>query len=92
MQTFTQKVYNVVKRIPAGETLSYKQVAVLAGNPKACRAVGSILHRNIDPAVPCHRVVRSDGEIGGYNRGVQNKIKILKREGAMKNKLWTKKQ
>lgn len=78
---FTQKVYKVVKKIPKGEILTYKEVARRAGKPKAYRAVGNILNKNYDPKIPCHRVIRSDGKIGGYNRGVVNKLKILKKEG-----------
>ncbi|MFZ3073846.1 MAG: MGMT family protein [Minisyncoccales bacterium] len=81
--TFKQKVFAAVKKIPRGRTLSYKQVAEMAGSPLACRAVGNILHANYDPAVPCHRVVRSDGKIGGYNRGAKAKIRRLQKEGAL---------
>lgn len=47
--------------------MTYKEVAIRAGNPKASRAVGMILSRNTDLAIPCHRVIRSDGRLGGYN-------------------------
>lgn len=77
---FADSVYNVVKRIPRGETLTYKEVAERAGSPRAFRAVGNILNKNYDPTIPCHRVVRSDGGIGGYNRGVETKRKILSEE------------
>lgn len=80
--SFTQKVYQIVKKIPKGEVLTYKEVATCAGKPKACRAVGNILNKNYDPKIPCHRVIRSDGKAGGYNRGAVNKIKILEKEGA----------
>lgn len=83
--SFKEKVYSVVKKIPKGKVLTYKEVAKRAGKPKAYRAVGNILHKNVDPQVPCHRVVRSDGKIGGYNRGMSSKIKILKLEGYIKN-------
>jgi O-6-methylguanine DNA methyltransferase len=79
---FAQKVYRIVKKIPKGKVLTYKEVASRAGKPKAYRAVGNILNKNYDPKIPCHRVIRSDGKIGGYNRGVVNKRKILKKEGA----------
>lgn len=62
--------------------MTYKQVAVAAGSPKAFRAVGNILNKNYDLSIPCHRVVRSDGTIGGYNRGVEKKFEILKKERA----------
>jgi O-6-methylguanine DNA methyltransferase len=58
-------------------------VAKLAGSPKAYRAVGNILNKNYDPQIPCHRVIRSDGTTGGYNRGSAQKIKILKSEKAI---------
>lgn len=81
MMTFKQRVFEVIKKIPKGSVLTYKEVAVRAGNIKASRAVGNILHTNYDKSIPCHRVVRSDGYPGGYNRGLEKKIKILKREG-----------
>jgi len=77
---FKDNVFAVVKNIPKGRTLTYKQVAAAAGNPKASRAVGSILHTNFDPTIPCHRVVRSDGKLGGYNRGEELKKKLLEQE------------
>jgi len=80
MPTFTEKVFNVVRAIPAGKTLTYQEVAIKSGRPKAYRAVGNILNTNFDPKIPCHRVIRSDGKTGGYNRGVEKKNKILARE------------
>lgn len=78
---FAEKVRAIVKRIPAGETMTYAQVAARAGNPHAARAVGAIMRGNYDPAIPCHRVVRSDGSMGGYNRGgPSRKRAILARE------------
>lgn len=62
-RTFTQKVYNVVRKIPEGQVLTYKQVAQFAGRPRAHRAVGNILNKNYSPEIPCHRVVRSAGQI-----------------------------
>jgi O-6-methylguanine DNA methyltransferase len=79
--SFKQRVINKVKEIPKGKVLTYKQVAEKAGSPLAFRAVGNILNKNKDPKVPCHRVVRSDGRIGGYRWGVKRKRKILKKEG-----------
>lgn len=67
--SFTDRVRQVVAAIPPGETRSYSAVAAAAGNPRAARAVARIMARNFDPAVPCHRVVRQDGTLGGYNRG-----------------------
>ena len=79
--TFSLRVYGVVKRIPQGKTLSYKEVARLAGSPRACRAVGTILSKNFDSRIPCHRVIRSDGSLGEYNRGSIKKKKLLHYEG-----------
>ncbi len=79
-QSFTDDVYKVVKKIPEGKVLTYKQVAEKAGRPNAFRAVGNILNKNYNPEIPCHRVVRSDGTPGGYNRGATQKIARLKQE------------
>jgi O-6-methylguanine DNA methyltransferase len=62
---FKTRVCAVVAKIPKGKTLSYKQVAALAGNPKAYRAVGNLMHKNKNPEVPCHRVIKSDGSPAG---------------------------
>jgi len=84
MQTFREKVLSVVRKIPKGKSMTYKQVAVKAGNSKAARAVGAIMRTNYDPKIPCHRVVRSDGSLGSYNRGgTVRKREILKREGVL---------
>lgn len=79
-KTFTQKVYEVVSKIPKGKTLSYKEVAQKAGSPNAFRAVGNILNKNYDPKIPCHRVIKSNGNLGGYNRGAKRKKEILEKE------------
>jgi O-6-methylguanine DNA methyltransferase len=77
---FRQNVLKVVKSIPRGQTLTYREVASRAGNSRAARAVGSILKTNFDLQIPCHRVVRSDGSLGGYNRGMRKKRALLTRE------------
>ncbi len=79
---FKEKVLKIVSKIPRGKTLSYLEVAKLAGSPRACRAVGNILNKNYDHKIPCHRVIKSNGEAGDYNRGRKNKIKLLRKEGA----------
>lgn len=81
--SFKEKVLNIVAKIPKGKTFTYKEVALKAGSPKASRAVGNILNKNYNPAIPCHRVIRSDGKIGGYNRGAKKKINLLKKEKAI---------
>ncbi len=81
---FKEKVLNIVRQIPRGYVLTYKEVAKLAKNPKAYRAVGNILNKNKDyKNIPCHRVVRSDGKIGGYNRGTDKKHSLLARENVI---------
>lgn len=82
MRSFKEKVLRIVAEIPKGETLTYREVAGRAGRPQAYRAVGNILSKNFDPRVPCYRVIRSDGQIGGYNGGREQKINILRKEGA----------
>ena len=82
--TFREKVYAAVRKIPKGKVVKYKEVGKRAGKPLASRAVGNILNKNVDPKVPCHRVIRSDGKIGGYRAGKNFKIKILKMEGYIK--------
>ena len=77
---FKQRVLEVVKTISSGQTMTYGQVAALAGNPRAARAVGMILSRNFDSTIPCHRVIRANGDVGGYNRGSENKIRMLRSE------------
>ena len=84
-QTFEQKVKAIVAKIPKGKTMTYKEVATKAGSPNAARAVGSVMKANYDPKVPCHRVIRSDGVIGDYNRGGSaEKLRKLREEGALK--------
>jgi methylated-DNA-[protein]-cysteine S-methyltransferase len=78
---FSQKVLAVVRKIPKGEILTYKEVARLAGSPRAWRAVGNILNKNWNLRIPCHRVIRADRSYGGYNRGTSKKVSILRKEG-----------
>jgi O-6-methylguanine DNA methyltransferase len=80
--SFAARVLAAVKRIPRGKTKSYAEIALAAGSPGAFRAVGNILNKNYDPAVPCHRVIRRNGETGGYNRGRRQKIELLRKENA----------
>jgi methylated-DNA-[protein]-cysteine S-methyltransferase len=81
--TFKDAVYDVVAKIPKGKFMTYKEVAIKIGKPNAARAVGTALSKNFNPKIPCHRVIRTDGKMGGYNRGgVAKKSDILKKEGA----------
>lgn len=82
--SFRDKVRAVVAKIPKGKSMTYKEVAAKAGNPKAARAVGAIMRSNYNGDIPCHRVVRSDGSLGSYNRGgTMRKRELLKAEGAL---------
>jgi O-6-methylguanine DNA methyltransferase len=83
MISFQEKVYQVVSKISKGKVLTYKEVALLCGRPLAWRAVGNILNKNRNPKIPCHRVVRSNAEIGGFSRGVNRKLYLLKKEGVV---------
>jgi len=77
-----QSVYNLVSNIPPGKVATYGQLASSVGNPRAARGIGKILNKNPRPIiVPCHRVVRSDGHIGGYMYGKERKITLLLNEG-----------
>ena len=78
---FERKVWLALKEIPYGETKTYKWLAERIGNPKANRAVGQALSKNPIPIVfPCHRVIESDGSIGGYSSGVDIKRRLLEIE------------
>lgn len=84
MKTFTEQVYDVVRKIPEGKFMTYKEVAIKMGKPNSARAVGAALSKNYNLDIPCHRVIRTDGKMGGYNRGgVTKKLEILKGEGAI---------
>jgi methylated-DNA-[protein]-cysteine S-methyltransferase len=78
---FEKKVYLAVSKIPRGRTRSYKWVAAKIGHPRAYRAVGNALNKNpYVGKVPCHRVIKSDGSIGGFAKGVEYKREMLKAE------------
>ncbi len=83
MTLFQQKVYDAVKKIPKGKVFTYKEIAQIIGSPDAARAVGAALKKNTDPGVPCHRVIKSNGEPGGYNGLAGKKIQLLRSEGAI---------
>lgn len=79
---FQQAVWRALQRIPAGETRSYAQLAASIGMPKAVRAVGSANGANpVSVLIPCHRVIRTDGSLGGYAWGLERKAALLRREG-----------
>ncbi len=81
---FQQKVWKFLKTIPKGKVKTYKEVAIGINKPKAVRAVANACGRNpYAPKIPCHRVIRSDGKLGGYSApgGLKTKKKLLKKEG-----------
>jgi methylated-DNA-[protein]-cysteine S-methyltransferase len=81
---FQKKVYEIVRQIPKGGIMTYKEVASAIGKPLAYRAVGNALNKNpFAPKVPCHRVIKSNGDIGGFASGTKKKIELLKKEGAI---------
>jgi AraC family transcriptional regulator of adaptative response/methylated-DNA-[protein]-cysteine methyltransferase len=78
---FQQQVWQILQSIPAGETITYAQVAQRLGNPSAVRAVARAIASNrVAVAIPCHRVIGSDGELRGYRWGIERKQTLLKRE------------
>jgi O-6-methylguanine DNA methyltransferase len=79
---FSQKVWRLTAQIPRGRVATYGELARVLGRPGAARAVGNALNKNPDASrVPCHRVVRGNGQIGGYAWGSPAKAKILRQEG-----------
>ncbi len=80
-KSFAERVYQVTSQIPKGKVSTYRDIAHKLNN-KAYRAVGTALNKNPHaPVVPCHRVINSNGELGGFASGLKNKIKLLKEEG-----------
>ena len=73
---FSKKVHAIVAKIPKGKTMSYREVAMRAGNPRASRAVARIMSQNFSPDIPCHRVICSNGELGGYNIEVRKRVTL----------------
>lgn len=83
MTPFQRSVLETIFTIPAGETMTYAEVAAVAGKPGAARAVGNVMASNPIPLIlPCHRVVASNG-LGGFTGGLEVKRKLLKLEGAL---------
>ena len=81
---FQLKVWNYLKKIPRGKVKTYSEVAKSIGRPLAVRAVASAIGKNpLAPQIPCHRVIRSDGSLGGYSGkgGIKTKRLLLKKEG-----------
>jgi len=83
MSEFQARVLELVSKIPKGKVTTYKELARALGSPRACRAVGNVLARNPRPIeIPCYRVVKSDGKIGGCRKlGSKRKAELLVEEG-----------
>lgn len=85
---FRRRAWESMREIPAGETISYAELAERAGYPGAARAAGSACGSNlVGIVIPCHRVVRSDGSLGGYGWGLERKQWLLRHEGALDRRL-----
>ena len=88
LSNFEKKVYRAILGIPLGQTRSYRWVAKKIGSPNAARAVGTALGKNpFAPLVPCHRIVKNDGTIGGYSGGAKKKKALLEKERVIKKTL-----
>ena len=80
-ESFSEECYSILRKVPRGKVTTYKALAKEL-NTKAFRAVGNAMNKNpYAPIVPCHRVINSDGRLGGFASGIKNKIKMLKNEG-----------
>lgn len=79
-KSFDERCYKILRKVPKGKVITYKEIARKLGT-EAYRAVGNAMHRNHNKKIPCYRVVKSNGEIGGFNRGVKEKIILLRKEG-----------
>ena len=85
---FQKKVWNTLSQIPYGETRTYKEIAMMVGNPMAVRAVGAASNKNpMHILLPCHRVVGSNGNLVGYAAGLERKRKLLEMECLYKSKM-----
>jgi O-6-methylguanine DNA methyltransferase len=81
-QSFSELVWTATKKIPRGQVATYQQIARIIRRPQTARAVGNALNQNpYAPVVPCHRVVKSNGMVGGFASGTKKKIDLLKKEG-----------
>ena len=84
MTRFQSDCYEALKKVPKGKVITYAGLAIMIGRPKAHRAVGSAMNKNpYAPQVPCHRVVKSNGDLGGFATDIEVKIKRLQEEGVM---------
>ena len=87
---FQRKVWEEIKKIPRGKIRTYKEIAIAIGRPNSARAVANACGKNPTPIeTPCHRVIRSDGQLGGYSGegGISEKKRLLKKEGITSNSI-----
>jgi methylated-DNA-[protein]-cysteine S-methyltransferase len=77
---FEKKVYEACKKIPKSSVVTYSEIARAIGSPKASRAVGNALNKNPFKNVPCHRVILSNGSIGGFAHGSRKKLELIQKE------------
>ena len=81
-KSFSEKIWNAIKKVPEGRVSTYREIAKAAGNPKAFRAAGNACNKNpFAPEVPCHRIVKSDAGLGGFAHGTKKKKEMLEKEG-----------
>jgi len=84
MTKFQSECYEALKKVPKGKVITYAGLARMVGRPRAHRAVGSAMNKNpYAPQVPCHRVVKSNGDLGGFATDIKVKIKRLQKEGVV---------
>lgn len=82
MKSFEEKVWSALKKIPKGRVSTYGEIAKAIGNKNSARAVGNACNKNpFSPKIPCHRIVQSNGNLGGFAKGKKKKIELLKKEG-----------
>lgn len=85
-ESFNESCYKILRKVPKGKVTTYKEIA-RALRSRAYRAVGSAMNKNpYSPGVPCHRVIKSNGEVGGFAKGINAKVKLLKSEGIIIDK------
>ena len=92
MKNFNEKCYELLRKVPRGKVVTYKEIA-RALNSKAYRIVGRAMKKNKNRKISCYKVVKSNGEIGGFNRGIKEKIRLLRKDGIIikNNKVHLKK-
>ena len=84
MKTFTEQIYDIVRKIPKGKYMTYKEITAKIGRPNASRAIGTALSKNYFPNVPYHHIIRTNGKINKYNqKKIKTKLEILKKKNTI---------